>query len=544
MPFRRAVQIASLTVFLAALTAAIFPALGTWPLDLFIGADPALAAVTALSGRLPLWAFLPALIVVALGLVLGRVFCGYVCPMGTTIDGADKLLKPAQPKPRARKGHNIKYLILAFLLGGAVLGVSWLHFVSPLSLITRLYGLVIYPLLAALADLSMIGLRPLAEEMGWYGLAFAQLRTPFYAGAGAVAAIFLAIFAAARFTPRFWCRYLCPAGALIALASVRPLLRRQVSEDCNACGVCAARCPMGAIPEDAPHTTVYSECLLCRTCETVCSRGGVSFGFAWPGPATAAPAFSSARRQVLAAGVAAGAGLAGAGLALPAASEAAGPHKPGGHPRPPGAVPEFDFLARCTRCGVCVAACPTNALQPDGLQGGLMSLFSPVVRPLSGPCDPHCTRCGDVCPTEALRALAGEERLWAKLGTAVILREDCIAWEDQEKCMVCDEVCPFDAVIFEFEPGNPVPVPHVREERCVGCGYCENACPVKGDPSAIFVTAQDALRLAEGSYAEEGRRRGLDIAFEENRTADPHPYAPPYPGEAPAADAPAPGFTY
>lgn len=116
-------------------------------------------------------------------------------------------------------------------------------------------------------------------------------------------------------------------------------------------------------------------------------------------------------------------------------------------------------------------------------------------------------------PPGAIRELAGEERLWAKTGTAAIDRDICIAWKDGEKCMVCDEVGPFDAVVFGQEPGLPVAVPHVEAAGCAGCGYCENACPV-GGVASIRVFATDALRLAQGSYVAEGLAQGLAIALD------------------------------
>ncbi len=205
--------------------------------------------------------------------------------------------------------------------------------------------------------------------------------------------------------------------------------------------------------------------------------------------------------------------------------------------RPPGAVPEADFLARCVRCGACVAACPTNALQPLYVATGLSGVFAPGLVPAGGLCDPHCARCGEACPTEAIRELAGDERLWAKTGTAEIEPERCIAWADGERCMVCDEVCPFDAVIFRLEAGRAVAVPHVEAARCAGCGACENACPVKR-PAAIRVTPRDALRLAAGSYVEEGRRRGFDIALETRRAPAEAGGAPGFEGTAPGFDGP------
>jgi formate hydrogenlyase subunit 6/NADH:ubiquinone oxidoreductase subunit I len=79
--------------------------------------------------------------------------------------------------------------------------------------------------------------------------------------------------------------------------------------------------------------------------------------------------------------------------------------------------------------------------------------------------------------------------------------------------MVCDEVCPYSAIKFRNEPGNPVPVPEVLEERCSGCGFCEHHCPVQNQ-SAIYVTPMGAVRLNKGSFMEYGKLQGLAISLE------------------------------
>ncbi len=537
---RRAVQYSCLAGFLLLLgvaVAASVPAsvLGV-PLDFFLRLDPALAAVTALSGRVMLAAFIPAAVVLALAPVLGRAFCGWVCPMGTTLDQTDRRVGAGQPRDLARF-RFVKYGVLAFMLGGAVLGVSFVFVAAPLPLITRFYGLLIHPVLAFFADGALLLLRPLARWLDWNALLFASVGTPHFAAQVFILAFFASVFAAARLSPRLWCRYVCPSGALLALFSWKPLVRRRVvTSECTKCGGCHERCPMGAIDGADSTITNHRECILCRTCQAACPQGAIAFigdsGKAVP----AAAGFSAPRRRFVAAALA-GAGTAAVGLTglmSPLGKAAAGRVAAPGLVRPPGAVPERDFLARCVRCGECMAACPYNALQPIWAEAGFLALFSPALTPRRGYCDPNCTRCGDVCPTDAIRALPAAERLWAKTGTAVIVREKCLAWEFQEKCMVCDEVCPYDAVQFHEEPGNPAPVPRVIENKCSGCGYCEHSCPVQ-NRAAIVVTPMGEVRMHEGSYEEHGRRLGLAITLRPEGSYAPPPEAGPV--------GPAPGFS-
>jgi len=210
--------------------------------------------------------------------------------------------------------------------------------------------------------------------------------------------------------------------------------------------------------------------------------------------------------------------------------------------RPPGARPEDEFLRRCYRCGVCLAACPTNTLQPFDLAAGLPGLLTPVITPQLGPCEPSCNACGRACPTQAIRALPPAERLWAKVGTAHILRHKCLAWEFDRKCLVCDEVCPYDAVVFKPEPGLKVAVPHVVENRCSGCGFCEHHCPVEALP-AIVVEPMEALRLSAGSYRQAGRAIGLDLRLRTQKRPSGESGAPYPPGEGAAGQGLPPGFS-
>ncbi len=180
-----------------------------------------------------------------------------------------------------------------------------------------------------------------------------------------------------------------------------------------------------------------------------------------------------------------------------------------------------------------MVACPTNTLQPIWFEAGLTGLFSPALVPRRGYCDPDCHHCAEVCPTESIRQIPKVDRQWAKTGTAVIHRQKCLAWEHDQKCMVCDEVCPFGAIEFSQEPSLSVTVPRVKEDKCTGCGYCEYNCPVQNQ-SAIVITPMNALRLEQGSFKVAGRKAGLKISREEKKEKG-------YPDSSDATQS-APGF--
>lgn len=521
MTFQRVVQTISFISFIVLLSLAAFPLIPLLPVDLFLRLDPLVFLGTSLSARVVLSAFGVTVFVLLFTMIAGRFFCSTLCPMGATLDVTDRII--CSPKSGKRQNSEtvpaslkyVKYQILVFILGAALMGISPVFLASPLSLITRFYGLILYPSLGFLGQKILTLIRPLADHFDIPSLVYAQMATPRFALQWFNVLLFGAIFACALRTPRFWCRYLCPSGAVFALFSQRPLWRRQVSQECIQCGLCRKKCPMNAIGVD-PFTTDHGECIVCETCVRVCPTQAIRFSGPRFKKNDSLESFSPGRRRLI------WAGFSGIGTALVAFTELRqlyGDPGPGRITdphliRPPGALPEKDFLARCIRCGECMKACPTNTLQPIGLIAGASAFFSPKMIPRRGPCEPLCNVCGHVCPTGAVRPLPLPEKIWAKVGTAYVLRHKCLAWEFGQRCLVCDEVCPYDAVEFRQVPGIPVDVPFVNEAKCAGCGFCEHHCPVQAQ-AAIVVEPMGALRLESGSYRQEGLDNGLSLKVRE-----------------------------
>ena len=182
IPFRRTFQIISLAVFVLLLFLSAFRAAAMTNMDLFLRLDPIIFAGTVLSSKTLSLIFLPAVIVLISVPILGRIFCGYICPMGTTIDGADKIFGDfKKPKIRSGKLKNIKYYLFSFIAGAALLGVSFVFTASPLSLITRFYGLIVYPVLAFFAEMGLTFLQPVAERLDLYSIIFAEVPAPRFA---------------------------------------------------------------------------------------------------------------------------------------------------------------------------------------------------------------------------------------------------------------------------------------------------------------------------------------------------------------------------
>ena len=514
MRFQRILQIPLFVLFLLLLWLAAFP-LATWlEVDFFLRLDPLISIGSMITARSLISRVAWALLIMGAALILGRFFCGYLCPMGATIDFTDWLFRR---KRKGRRGNSfekagqwrgVKYLLLVFVLASCMVGISTVFLFSPLSLITRFYSFVLYPVLLMLTNLFLDTLRPVFPHLGLDGLAFVHFTVPRFNTNLFVAALILSIVLFGLLQPRFWCRKLCPAGAILALFGRRPLIQRAVSEDCTECGRCVSSCPMAAIGEDYIKTA-HSECIVCLKCQEVCPEGAVSFGIGKKHIAPA-PEIDMDRRKILGAGVT---GIAAAAVTLTSLDHLHGGTNP--RPlrdtrliRPPGALPEPQFQARCVRCGECMKGCLTNTLQPVWFEAGISGMWSPRITARLAGCEQNCNVCGHLCPTGAIRPLELEEKISAKVGTARIIKSRCIAWEKGQKCLICDEICPYNAISSQFAPGHTITLPVVDENKCNGCGYCETKCPVMGE-SAILVEPTGELRLASGSYREKARELGL-----------------------------------
>jgi ferredoxin len=101
-----------------------------------------------------------------------------------------------------------------------------------------------------------------------------------------------------------------------------------------------------------------------------------------------------------------------------------------------------------------------------------------------------------------------DEKNHAKIGTAILRKEMCLVWAQNKLCLICDEICPYNAIVFRPVEGYRRPV--VIASRCNGCGFCEQRCPVRGE-SAIIVVPDGEIRLKEGSYIKEAKKLELEF---------------------------------
>ena len=466
----------------------------------FFYLDPLFLWVSLTSGPL-LHAFLFALIPLALTVVLGRFFCGWVCPFG----GLNQFFTwLARRGPRRKNGAHLrslrlKYILLLALIVASLFGAQWLGWLDPFSLITRSGAVTLIP------GMNFIAERSLAVGAGEHGLA--KLVKPLYTFAREhvltlkqrtfqepelIAVLFFLILGLNFWRRRFFCNTLCPLGALYGFLSRQALIRLQTTDACRRCNACAANCTYYGSPY---QDYLKSECLLCFNCLTDCRDNAIRVRFGWPSRLQREGVDVGRRRLI---------GSAAVGLAVAAVPGLGIRRRSKSRPfiRPPGSQAERDFLKRCLRCGACVQACPTNAIQPAVFQAGLEGMWTPVLVPLNGYCEYECFRCTQVCPTHAIARLTLEEKKRFKIGTAVIDRSACYTYADGYNCAVCEEHCPVPDKAIKFRKAEVsnykgqlriVKQIYVDPKLCIGCGICENVCP-RIDAPAIKVSAEEEQR--------------------------------------------------
>ena len=358
--------------------------------------------------------------------LFGRLWCGWACPVGAAQDAIALIRKP---KPQSRTiATYTRFGVLTATLLGLATGSTLLYILEPNTQLLR-------SLLAVFERFS-------TEE-------------PTVPLSGS--ALLTLLVALSAWRRRFFCRYICPSGAILSLISLRAIFRVRINPSaCKSCSACQRHCPTGAIKNGRVS---QQACIACLECVAACPHNALSYAFK-KGVRQISPITVAQRRRfltMLAYGIIGGLLL---GLLRPRTKL----------PRPPTA--KKTLPAACIHCMACVAACPNRIIVP----GPDMTPFLDFTK---GNCEYRCLACGDVCPTEAINFKNLKQKWQTPIGVARIDHNLCLAHSGRGPCMGCQEVCP-------AEPENAIEAiktewgweaPRVRESLCVGCGTCAFNCP-------------------------------------------------------------------
>ncbi len=474
--------------------------------EIFFHFDPLLAVTTFLASHILFLAFGLSAITMIVTLILGRVACGWVCPMGafqqfiSFLFKKTKLLRPKKPQDH----HTAwKYYLLAFILISSIFTLNVVGLLDPLSLLFRSFAAGFLPatshVFSSVIDMTYsVGLSSVGDS-------FVQ----WFEGSGINAVFVQGFFLGLLFTgiallnivrERFWCRYLCPLGAFLGVLSKWNILKLKIDMDkCIKCNLCSIQCETQAYPFPQESWKI-SECVYCFTCGAVCPTAAI--GFSPAARAESAEFINLSRRKVL---LSSFLGLFVIPFFRISPLRARASDK---LIRPPGALPEKKFLQKCVKCGECMKACPTNGLQPAKTEAGPEGLWTPMLVPTIGYCDYACSLCTQVCPTGAIQEMPIEAKNQIKIGTAWVNKNRCIPYKFGNSCIVCEEHCPVSPkAIKMLEVETVLPdgsikrpkAPFIDTEVCTGCGICENKCPVVDEP-AIYVTSVGESRSEKNQF--------------------------------------------
>ncbi len=446
-------------------------------------------------------------LLVALTLLFGRVYCSVICPLGVFQDVVS-WLSGKRKKKKYRFSYTpekrwLRYGVFVLFVVALIAGVgSFVALLAPYSA----YGRMVQNLFAPLygwANNVLAYAAERAESYAFYETDVWMRSLPTFV----VAALTLVLLVVLAWRGgRTYCNSVCPVGTLLGFLSrfawFRPVID---TEKCTSCRLCERKCKASCI-DVASHTVDYSRCVACMDCVDTCRHGAVKYVHAKPAGAVVAAADKDGNRP---ADAMRRSFLTGAGVAVSMAAMKAQEKKVDGGlavildkkaPRratpivPPGAQSLRHMAQHCTACQLCVSVCPTGVLRPST---DLKTLMQPESSYERGYCRPECTKCSEVCPAGAILKITPADKSAIQIGHAVWVKENCIPLTDGVECGNCARHCPTEAITMVLS--NPADdrspkIPVVDTERCIGCGACENLCPSRPF-SAIYVEGHERHRM-------------------------------------------------
>ncbi len=462
--------------------------------------------------------FLPALLALNVGVVialivltllLGRVYCSVICPLGVFQDVVSWLGKK---RKKNRYSHSsainwLRYGVLGVFVAALVAGIgSLVALLAPYSS----YGRIVSNLFAPVYQWGNNLLALLAERADSYMFYSVDVWVKF-TGTFAIAVItFVILFVLAWRNGRTYCNTICPVGTVLGFLSRFSLLKPVIdTKKCNSCGLCARNCKAACIDSKA-HKIDYSRCVVCMDCIGTCKKDAIHYkrrskevlqplSAGKESETSSAGQVDNARRAFFSAGV-----LFATSTLLKAQEKKVDGGLAAIEDKkiperttpifPAGSLSARNFSQHCTACQLCVSVCTNQVLRPSG---GLMTMMQPEMSYERGYCRPECVKCAEVCPAGAIKPITTADKSSIQIGHAVWIKKNCVPLTDGQSCGNCARHCPVAAIEMVPSDANKpdsLQIPVVNVERCIGCGACENLCPARPF-SAIYVEGHERHRV-------------------------------------------------
>ena len=445
-------------------------------------------------------------VLVLLTLLLGRIYCSVICPLGVMQDIISWFNRK---KNRYSYSGEKKVLRYAFLVVFIVLLVVGMGAFAALLAPYSSYGRIAENLLRPVYLFGNNILASIAEHYDSYAFYHTDVWIKSMPTFIIAVVSFVVIAFLAWKGGRTYCNTICPVGTVLSFFARFSLFKIYFDEDkCRKCSKCSRNCKASCI--DYKNMAVdYSRCVTCGNCLEQCSFDALHFGMRGKKKAEKEEkkqGVDEGKRAFLlgAALATTGAALAqvkkktDGGLAVIEDKEAPNRTTP---ITPPGSYSAKNMAQHCTACQLCVSECPNDVLRPST---DIMTLMQPTMSYERGYCRPECNRCSEVCPTGAIKPIKKEDKTSIQIGHAVWVGHQCIpvmtdADKEQEtvECGNCARHCPTGAILMiplrEDDENSPM-VPSVNTAKCIGCGACENLCPARPFP-AIYVEGHEMHRV-------------------------------------------------
>ncbi|MDR0814258.1 MAG: 4Fe-4S binding protein [Bacteroidales bacterium] len=468
--------------------------------------------------------------ILLLTLLFGRVYCSYICPLGVFQDIIIWISRKSKKKVKARYRFTppktwLRYGILIIVCLSLFTGSIFLvEILDPYSNFGRFISDFFRPVYVLGNNL----LANILQKMGFYALYPVEIAIgdP-YALIVPALLLLLVLWCAIR-KGRLYCNAFCPVGTLLGLASYGSLFKIRIKKSsCTQCGKCMFACKSHCI--DVKQQRIdFSRCVGCADCIKVCDQNSIRYSLTSDKAKKMAP--DKSKRRFLFGSLLFMGALSGLSVKSLARNnrmsdeDAVEPEHNNGHEDaikenqvcPPGSQSIHHFTGACTACHLCVSACPTGVLKPSLFEWGFFGMLQPYMDYHASFCNYECTKCSDVCPTNAILPFVPQEedaqthlqksleectpeeseflksrlKIAVQIGTVRFIKNNCIVYTEETSCGSCSEHCPTKAVRMVPYKGE-LTIPQVNTNICVGCGACEYACPVKPNKAIIVDGCKD-----------------------------------------------------